>query len=182
MAEVSATASRCRPSRRCVVREPRPSRGIPSPRQKGGYRHFLLKENPPSSRRRSSTRCAPILQEQSDVSLDGAREGRLGPAARRMILRRVRDGVARVASSASTSSRQIARSPRRLITRASPLARPVPRRGTVLVVISQSAGDRPTLSAARRKNRPAPGPCRLGAELLLSPWTTRSVYCLTAQA
>ena len=130
-----------------VVREPRTVAWDPVTAQKGGYRHFLLKEIHEQPQAIIDTMRGRILQEQSDVSLDELAKADWVAQARRMVF--VACGTAWHACLVGKYFLEhIARIPAEVDYASEFRSRdPVLDEGTVLVVISQSGETADTLAA-----------------------------------
>jgi glucosamine--fructose-6-phosphate aminotransferase (isomerizing) len=130
-----------------VVREPRTVAWDPVTAQKGGYRHFLLKEIHEQPQAIIDTMRGRILQEESDVSLDELAKADWLAQARRMIF--VACGTAWHACLVGKYFLEhIARIPAEVDYASEFRSRdPVLEDGTVLVVISQSGETADTLAA-----------------------------------
>ncbi|TMA74051.1 MAG: glutamine--fructose-6-phosphate transaminase (isomerizing) [Deltaproteobacteria bacterium] len=130
-----------------VAREPRTVAWDPVTAQKGGYRHFLLKEIHEQPQAIIDTMRGRILQEQSDVSLDELAKADWLAQARRMVF--VACGTAWHACLVGKYFLEhIARIPAEVDYASEFRSRdPVLDEGTVLVVISQSGETADTLAA-----------------------------------
>ncbi len=130
-----------------VLREPRTVTWDPVTAQKGGYRHFLLKEIHEQPQAIIDTMRGRILQEKADISLDELTAAPWLPEAKRMTL--VACGTAWHACLVGKYFiEQIARIPADVDYGSEFRYRdPVLEEGTVLVVVSQSGETADTLAA-----------------------------------